>query len=219
MSKNEGKLFEKDFEDSCKGTSHYFMRLVDSAKWVQGQGSLFTPSNKADSILHTMPFLWLLELKSTKGASVSFYADTPWEKPSVAKGNVMIKPNQVKDLMKAVETEGVIAGFIINFRERILKTKTVPSSTYFVHVKDFIKFAVQTGKSSISQDDCEMFGILIPQEKKRVRYKYDIQEFVDLAVVTYLKKGYICSDHLEKVYGWIGILLLLSGNDSCEVTA
>ena len=200
---SEGKQFEADWKASYANTPYFYMRLKDSAKWVQGQGATFTPENPCDAIQHTMPFLWLLELKSTKGASISFYPETPWEKPMDAKGNVMIKPNQVKELMRAAKNEGVIPGFVCNFRERKLKTKTVPSLTYFIHINDFIEFAVTSRKSSVSQGDCEKIGVLIHQEKKKVHYRYDIPDFIDRSLSLFVKKGFINKQNLVKLGEWI----------------
>ncbi|MGE6227563.1 hypothetical protein [Paenibacillus chitinolyticus] len=216
MSANEGKQFEEDWKGSYGKTPYFYMRLRDSAKWVQGQGASFTPENPCDSVMHTMPFIWLLELKSTKGASISFFPNTPWIKPPEAKGERDIKTNQVKELMKAAAHEGVIAGLVLNFRERNLKTKKVEAATYFVHINDFTSFAVETGKSSISLDDCEKIGVWIPHEKKRVHYRYDINQFVDVAALTYIKRGYIKAEHLVSLRKWL--TFLISGQTTSEVT-
>lgn len=196
------KVFENDWKGSYTGTPYYYMRLKDSAKWLQGEGSMFTPENPCDSIQFTMPFLWLLELKSTKSASVSHYPNTPYRKPDT-KTNVMIKPNQVKALMESVNYEGVIAGFIINFRPRKLKTKTTENLCYFIHINDFIKFAKKHGKSTLSERDCAEIGIDISNYIKKVRYKYDITDFVNKAVEYSLNKGYISLGHIYNTIEWL----------------
>jgi len=175
---NDGKQFETDWKDSYKGTSYFYMRLRDSAKWTQGKNTSFTPSNPCDAIQFTQPYIWLLELKSTKGTGVSFYPNTPWEKPKGTTSNVMIKANQVKELMEAVQKPGVIAGLILNFRPRELKSGTTSNKTYFIHITDFVKFAIATGKASINQNDCEQIGFKITGEKKKIHYRYDIERFV-----------------------------------------
>jgi hypothetical protein len=211
MSANEGKQFEEDWKGSYAKTPFFYMRLRDGAKWVQGQGASFTPENPCDAIQHTMPFLWLLELKSTKGASVSFHPVTqdggaPWIRPK-DKAERDIKSNQVKELMTAATYDGVIAGFVFNFRERVLKSKTVPAVTYFVHINDFTEYAVATGKSSISQDDCEKIGVWIPHERKKVHFRYDLAHFIDAAVLTYIKRGYIKTESLKALKQWISLLV------------
>jgi len=201
--KSEGKQFEKDFEDSCKKTDYYLLRLIDSVKWGQGEGSKFTPSNKCDSILFTIPFLWMLELKSTIGTSMSFnpYVEkdgevisAPWIKPENEKTKFMIKHNQVKSLMK-MESEGLTPGFIFNFRERILKTKSTPNQTYFVHIKDFIEYTKQSETSSINAQICKDIGVELEGYKKKVYYTYNIKEFVIKAIKFYTDKKYINSKY------------------------
>lgn len=195
-NKNAGKKFEKDWKDSYKESDYFYMRLRDTAKWLQGQGSSFTPDNPCDALQHTMPFLWLLELKSTKGASISFnpYIEgesSPDIKHKNKKTNVMIKANQVKELKQAVQYQGVIAGFIVNYRERKLKTKVTENECYFIHIKDFWDFAVKTGKSSISQEDCKGIGIKIDDVKLKTNYRYKINEFVERAIEHYIQVGYL----------------------------
>ncbi len=188
------------------------MRLKDTAKWLQGSGSKYTPSNPCDAIQHTMPFLWLLELKSTKAASVSFNPyikgeSSPMDKPKNKKTNVMIKANQVKELKKAVEHDGIIAGFIINYRERKLKTKTHPNECFFIHINDFLDFASKTGKSSISQDDCREIGISIRSIKLKSNYRYKINEFVNEAIKVYLEKGYLSKKSIQSTIEWLAALV------------
>jgi hypothetical protein len=200
---NEGKIFETNFKVSCEKTGFFFMRLRDGAKWVQGQGASFTPSNPCDAILHSMPFMWLLELKSTKGASISFYPNTPWERPKDSSREVMIKPNQVRELGLFAKAQGVIPGFIMNFRPRELKSGTTQNKVYFVHIKDFIDFAVRTGKSSINENECAEMGVEINSTLKKTHYGYDITYFVNQAIPFYVGKGYINTEHLKAVLEWL----------------
>lgn len=211
MSK-EGKKFEKQWQDSYKYSDHFYMRLKDSAKWLQGSGSSFTPSNPCDSIQHTMPFLWLLELKSTKGTSISFnpYIEgesSPDKKPKNKKTNVMIKANQVKELRQAVKYQGVIAGFVVNFRERELKTKIYDNETFFIHINDFWNFAVKTGKSGLNREDCEQIGVRIEHEKLKSNYRYKINDFVNEAIGVYISKRYLDKDVIRKTVNWMEMLL------------
>lgn len=237
MSENKGKEFEEHFKDSCDRTGFYYLRLVDAAKWVRNDDNKcphckrnidqdptkkthFTPSNKCDSVFHTSPFLWLLELKSTEGASVSFWpyetvsADgktavitAPWLKPKNTTTHKMIKTNQVKSLMEAGETDFNICGFVINFRPRTLKSTTTDNVCYFVHIKDFVSFAMQTGKASISAAECSEIGVEIPCEKLKTRYRYDINKFVNQAAIYYLNKGYISQESLKQIKDWIELIL------------
>lgn len=207
----EGKKFEQDWRDSYKSSEHFYMRLRDGAKWLKGQESSYQSENQCDAIQHTMPFLWLLELKSTKGASVSFnpYIEgesAPDKKPKNRKTNVMIKANQVKELRQSVTYQGVISGFVINYRERKLKTKTYENASYFIHINDFWDFAVKTGKSSISQDDCKTIGVKIGQTRLKNKYIYKIDQFINECLKLYIEREYINKANLKKTIKWLNEL-------------
>jgi hypothetical protein len=228
----QGKQFEEDFKSSCQKTLFFFLRLVDSVKWGNSEGSTFTPKNIADAVFFTSPLFWILELKSTEGSGISFSPyetlkenpelvnTAPWLKETKlikdgveTKTQRMIKYSQVKDLMKINEShgnEGVICGFILNYRERVLKTKTIPNRVFFLHISDFIDFAKTTGKSSISLEDAESIGVEIFGTIKKVNYTYDISDFINRACKIYLNKGYINKDFLEKIRIRIEKLLFLS---------
>ncbi|MFC8686078.1 hypothetical protein [Brevibacillus porteri] len=208
----DGKKFEENWRDSYKSSEHFYMRLRDGAKWLKGGGSSFTPSNPCDSIQHTMPFLWLLELKSTKAASVSFnpYIEgetSPEEKPKNKKTNVMIKANQVKELRQAVKYQGVIAGFVVNYREHKLKTKVYENETYFIHINDFWDFAVRTGKSSIGRKDSREIGVKIDHVKLKTNYRYKINEFIKGSSLVYFTKGYLEMGAIQRTVDWLNSML------------
>lgn len=191
MAKNKGKQFETDWKDSYKQTPFFYLRLVDAVKWQQGEGSTFTPSNPYDSLQYAKGHLWCLELKSTEQASMSFnsivhddtgFVSAPWLKPKHENTQVMLKANQVKALMetdKNYGTHGVICGFILNFRARILKTKSEPNETFFVHINDFITYANLSLASSISREKARSIGVAITGTQKKIHYKYDIEQFID----------------------------------------
>ena len=193
MAKSEGKNFEKDLEDSFDKTDITCIRLIDSAKWIQGQGATFTPENKCDFIVFSPPLLYALELKSTKGSSISFNPKEPWNKPEGEHTAVMIKANQVKSLLEFVQKPGVIAGFIFDFRARELKTKVEPNQVFFVHINDFLEYA-KLGTSSINRIDCESIGLEIKGKIKKVHYGYDVLSFIENSTNFCIKKGYISPD-------------------------
>lgn len=155
-----------------------------------------------------MPYIWTLELKSCGDGSISFTpfsedgSTSPWEKPSGTKDR-NIKTNQVKQLMKFSKNMGTISGFILNYRERTLKTKKEKNEVFFVHIKDFIDFAERTKKSSISREDCREMGVLIHSETKRSRYKYNIKSFVSDCVSFCLAKDHLQEEHIENMIAWL----------------
>lgn len=187
---SEGKLFEKAWENSYKDTPYAYIRLIDSAKWIKGQGSSFTPSNICDAIQFYPPYMWLLELKSTEGTGISF---TPVGKEKNEKTSVMIKENQIKKLLQYSHKDGIISGFIMNFRERNLKTKSEPNEVFFIHINDFIEFSTNSGKSTISREDCRNIGVTINGHCKKIHYTYDITKFTNDIIAFCKNKKYIKS--------------------------
>jgi penicillin-binding protein-related factor A (putative recombinase) len=88
-------------------------------------------------------------------------------------------------LEDADKYDGVIAGFIFNFRE-------YENTTYFVPINEFIKYKYiaqneisehtyksKVNKSSISLDICKEIGIEIKHYKKKVKYHYYIKQLLD----------------------------------------
>lgn len=191
-----GKTFEENWKDSYSKLPIFYLRLKDAAKWNRGEQSSFTPENPFDSFQFQMPFIWLFELKSTSGSSISFYPNTPDEKPEGTNSQVMIKPNQVKSLLESSEVDGVIAGFVMNFRSRETKTLKFDNETYFIHINDFMKFAKVSGKSGMNREDCSIMGLRIDSSIKKVNYKYDIEKFTKESPKFYLNKGYINKESL-----------------------
>jgi hypothetical protein len=52
--------------------------------------------------------------------------------------------------------------------------------------------------------------VLVPQTLKRVHYSYDIKEFVDSAIVMYIKKGYIDMNDIYKLHEWLSFLMVVA---------
>jgi penicillin-binding protein-related factor A (putative recombinase) len=134
--------------------------------------------NDFDSFVYRKPNLFPIELKSTKGKSMSFQ-----EK--------IIKKHQIEALDDAAKYDGIIAGFIFNFRE-------YDNFTCFIHIKDFLeikylsqneitkhRFKSKLNKSSIGLDICKEVGIEIRNVKKKVKYRYYINQFLDSLIEKY----------------------------------
>lgn len=150
MAQNEGKKFEQDIIKSIPEGVFYY-RLRDSAgTWQGGDNTRFTPSNICDLIVFNEGNLYLLELKSHKGKSIPL---------------TCIRENQIEGLMKAYK-KGIKAGYIINFRDI--------EETYYFSANSMNSFLNTEERKSIPLQRVREYGILIPQEKKRVRYKYDL---------------------------------------------
>jgi penicillin-binding protein-related factor A (putative recombinase) len=165
---NEGKRFEEDFKNSIDQDKIYYYRLRDSGSaFGQGNNSLrFSTSNDYDCFIYLQPNFFPFELKSNQGTSFSI------QHAKEEKGKD-IKLHQIEGLTRASQYEGVYAGFVLNFR----KTE----HTYWLDVREFNKYNEQTEKKSINEDDVIKYkGILIPQEKKKVRYRYFINKMIEM---------------------------------------
>ena len=143
-----GKQFEKDFEKSCKS---YFYRLKDgTSSWGNQENTRFQAKNDFDCFIFKSPHLYGIELKSVKGKSFPFSN---------------LKDSQIKGLLKIDEHYNGHGYLIINFRE--------VEMTYAIKIKDLVKHIESTTKKSINVKDVE--GILIPQRKLKVNYRYDLE--------------------------------------------
>lgn len=152
MAKNEGKKFEEDFQKSIP-QNIFCHRIKDSSNFKM------TTKNLCDFIVFNSPHLYLLELKSTKQNQISM-------------DERIIKEHQVKGLYEASKVLFIVAGFIINYRGRVLKTKTVEPETYFIPSDQMIK--VYENEKYLHKDRAKEIGVLIPQKKLITRYRYDI---------------------------------------------
>jgi penicillin-binding protein-related factor A (putative recombinase) len=164
-----GKQFEKSFEDSAKKDKIFIYRIKDSTSAFNpkcmtcpNSKTQFTVKNSCDSFLFKSPQLLPLEFKSTKSKSISL-------------SDKIIRPQQIKSLTEWLEYEGIVAGFIFNFRE-------VNNATYFLHIKDFNDYVAnpdRKNKSSVPISYCDEVGIKIINKVLKTNYRYDIKEFID----------------------------------------
>ena len=106
-----------------------------------------------DFLLYSYPRLFLLELKSTQ------------EKTFPIKN---IAPHQLENMSKFTKNN-MVAGFIINFRHHDM--------TYFIR-GDVLQYIItQQNLTRLSIELLEEHGVLIPQEKKRTRFRYNLDYF------------------------------------------
>ena len=172
---NEGKVFEKSFQESCKKEGICCIRLVDSNKFGDHTQARFTPSNICDFICHDGQNLFLLELKHTKNTSVSF------NQPCDAKGNgtYMIKPSQVKSLLNYVNYPNVHSGLLVDFANRQTKSKTIEGGTYYIDIEVFKGWADSVDKKSLNIEDAKLIGIPVDRNIKKVNYTYDLKKIFE----------------------------------------
>lgn len=136
-----------------------YFRIKDHAQsFSPNSNTRFTPHNECDAFIFRTPYLMALELKSTKASSLSF---------SMEKNDKQIKACQINGLNNLNAFKNIRAGFLFNFRDL--------GVTYYLDIINFLGFVRSTTKKSINAKDVvDWGGVLIPQEKKRVHYRYDL---------------------------------------------
>ena len=164
--KNVGKVFENDFIKSIPEYA-WHMRIPDSAQSFAPNSSLrFSRKNPYDFIVwnpNTLT-LYALELKTTKGKSISFERNKS--------ENKSIHSHQIDGLTQVNKYSGIVSGFVIEFR--------VLEKTVFIPISEFNRLISIIGKSSINYDDLDKNNInyiIIPQSLLKTHYRYDIQTF------------------------------------------
>jgi recombination protein U len=159
MPQNEGKKFEEDFKKSVP-KEYWLYRFRDGTGNFAGgknENVRFQATNICDFEVVTNELVFLLELKSYKGASISFEG---------------IRSNQINQ-MSEIDHKKIKAYFILNFREK--------EKTFAIEAKKLKEFMETTDRKSIPLQWCVDNGIQIIGEKKKVRFKYNLNNFFDEA--------------------------------------
>lgn len=146
--KNIGKVFEEEFRDSVP-SDYYCYRLKDIPKEYS------KATNPCDYFLFREPNLFMIELKTHRGKSL----------PKSA-----IRESQIRGMITAHYRPGIYAGFLVNFRDL--------EETYWISVDEVKRFFDRAERKSIPVSWIKEYGVLIPQVKKRVRYRYDLAEWL-----------------------------------------
>lgn len=152
---NAGKQFEKDFKDSVPENVFYYRFRDGTASWGDQENTRFQQSNICDCMMFNDRFLYLLELKSHVGKSLPFSA---------------IRQNQVTELSKALTYRGIIAGFVVNFRDI--------GRTFFTEANKVEYFMTHEERKSIPLAWFTENGAEITGRKLKVHYRWNVQEFL-----------------------------------------
>lgn len=176
--KNTGKVFEQSIQQ-CIPKYAFLYRLPDAAQAFGKSTALrFSIKNPFDYLLWDSMHhrLFALELKTVKSKSISF------ERGSGENG--IIHHHQIVGLNKWNKYDGIICGFIIEFRES--------DTTIFLDISDFNKLLEIIDKKSFTLNDLSNNDIpylVIFQKKKRTRFTYDIDAFLnDIEKIVILKE-------------------------------
>lgn len=180
MAKSEGKNFESIFS-GCSPVYLKLCRIPDPPQsFTQREDTRFSRQNPYDyeafDSLHRISYS--LELKT---ASQKYFTYHTCEEDEKKKKSANIKWHQIKGLTKASEYDNCTAGFMFNFR-----LDNGDQLLYFMNIKDFNRFRLNTNKKSLNILDISLNGgIKIKGEKLRKNYRWNLDEFLKAQSETY----------------------------------
>lgn len=173
MAQNPGKIFEQDLISSIDKEMFFVHRLKDSAQSFN-RSATFAWNNPCDFFIYSSfnNILFPIEAKSTK--SKSFTYDNPY---GTEKESKMVKRHQILSLKDFAKYNGVFPMFLFNFREL---GESKEQYTYAQHIDDFMRMIEGIDKKSFNMMDVVLYGgKRISGEKKRTRYKWQLEEFLN----------------------------------------
>lgn len=153
---NSGKRFEQNWKNSIPKDIFYYRFRDGSSSWGGNDKVRFQQTNICDCLMFDGDYLYLLELKSTKGKSLPFNN---------------IKKHQIDDLLWASEYANTICGLVVEFSGL--------TECYFIEIGQFKAFYDSTNRKSIPVDYLLKNGIKIGTEKKKVNSKFNIKKFIN----------------------------------------
>lgn len=173
MPKNIGKKFENNFKVSIPDDVFYY-RIKDAAQsFSQSEHLRFSSKNPCDAFLYKYPVLIAVEMKSVGTSSVSF------ERNKDEKG--VIHLHQIEALREFSSHNGIVAGFVLNFRH-----KDGTEKCYFLDINNFDKMINRLTKKSFNEKDLSGNNpIIIENIKKRINYKYNVSKFMNDVMSVY----------------------------------
>lgn len=153
---NSGKRFEQNWKNSIPKDIFYYRFRDGSSSWGGNDKVRFQQTNICDCLMFDGDYLYLLELKSTKGKSLPFNN---------------IKKHQIDDLLWASEYANTICGLVVEFSDL--------TGCYFIEIGRFKAFYYSTNRKSIPIDYLRKNGIKIGTEKKKINSKFDVKKFIN----------------------------------------
>ena len=158
---NSGKVFERDFKESCEYCGIWCWRISDSYVTAKNiDANAFVPMQPADFLIKYGDKIWFVELKHTDKNYMTVQHDDV---------NGMIKKHQVDQMMR-LSQEDVIGVLLLQFDE----------DTYALRVEDFCLCLERTGKHSINKVEACQYGTRIENKKIRTHMRYDIDKLVKI---------------------------------------
>lgn len=160
----KGKVFEKNFQDSCKKQNIFCTRLRDNQ--LSFTTNEKTPQQPYDCEVYSLPYLMCCELKATHLNAISF------EREKNQKNKKMLHFHQIQGLEKASQYNGVFGMLVFDFQ--------TSGVTYALTIEKFLKFFHSTDKQSISEKEViALSPIIVDKKLLRTNYEYDIKGIFD----------------------------------------
>lgn len=161
--KNLGKKFESNFKKSLNELLYYYRLKDGTGAWDGGTKTRFQQTNMCDCFVYRLtkpPLgeLFLIELKEHLGKSIPFSA---------------LRDNQIDELNTASE-KGINACFVFFFSEL--------EETYCIDAKVIKQYMNSADRKSFSVAWCKENGIYIPCSKKKVNYKYYLDDLFHISI-------------------------------------
>lgn len=154
--KNNGKVFENEFKSCIPGWC-YFLRLVDGTGGFAGtknENVRFQAKNLCDCIAVGNEYTYFMELKNTEDTSLPFKN---------------IKEQQWRGLGE-INHSRIKAYFVVCFRQK--------ERCFFVEAKKIKDYIEAAERKSFPLSWFEENGIEIEMIKKRVKYKYNLENIL-----------------------------------------
>lgn len=168
---NSGKRFEDDFVKSVPQYC-FVHRLRDSAQsYNNSKHTSFSWNNECDFFIFdsNTHLFYAIECKSTKFKSMNFQID------EYDKSSKNIKYHQIKSLTNMSKYDGIMAGFLLNFRDE----ENDVQRTYYQSITDFDRMVKEINKFSFNEMDLILYNAKkIQGIRKRTRYKWDIDSLL-----------------------------------------
>lgn len=160
MQINSGKVFEKEFKDSCQYYDIWCWRIADSyvnAKKIDNNA--YVPCQPADFLVKYDNLICFFELKHTDKNYITVEHDD-------VRG--MIRKTQIDQMLRLASTD-VLCMFVLQYGE----------DTYAISVQNLVKCLEETGKHSINPlDVVQHSGLIVSNCVLRKYRRYDIKQIL-----------------------------------------
>lgn len=156
---NAGKRFEAQFKKSVsKIPDAWYYRFRDgTGSWGGGTQTRFQATNICDCEVFYRRVLFLIELKSHTGSSITYSA---------------IRENQIKGLCEAAKNKWISAGFLIFFSDK--------ERCFYLDAETVKWHKENSGRKSISFSWCHEIGAIeIPVKPLKTNFDFDSRFLLD----------------------------------------